>query len=76
MELTFMLLEYAAFATVLFTLYGIVWRLYLSPVANFPGFKLAAVTFWYEFYYDVIKGGQYVYEIERMHKEYGMSSPD
>lgn len=54
-----------------YTLYGAYWRLYLSPVAMFPTRKLAALTFWYEFYYDVIKGGAYVYEIEKMHKELG-----
>lgn len=29
-----------------YTLYGAYWRLFLSPVAKFPGNKLAAVTFW------------------------------
>ncbi|KAL8708064.1 MAG: hypothetical protein Q9220_006996 [cf. Caloplaca sp. 1 TL-2023] len=32
---------------------------------------MAALTFWYEFYYDVIKGGRYIWEIEQMHREYG-----
>lgn len=63
----------AAMVTVLYTLYGVVYRLFLSPVAKFPGSRLAAVTFWYEFYFDVVKGGQYMYEIERMHKQYGKS---
>ena len=56
-----------------YTIYGACWRLYLSPVAKFPCRKLAALTFWYEFYYDVVKGGAYVYEIEKMHKELGES---
>jgi hypothetical protein len=58
-------------AIILFILYGVIWRLYLSPIAKFPGPRLAAVTFWYEFYYDVVRGGQYVYELERMHHKYG-----
>jgi hypothetical protein len=58
-------------ALVLSVLYGAFWRLYLSPVAKFPGPRLAAVTFWYELYHDVVRGGQYVYEIERMHQKYG-----
>jgi len=51
-----------------------VYRLYLSPIAKFPGPKLAALTYWYEFYYDVIKdgGGKYTRKIEELHEIYGM----
>ena len=38
---------------VTYTLYGAIWRLYLSPVAHIPGPRFAALTFWNEFYYDV-----------------------
>ncbi|KAJ6145007.1 hypothetical protein N7470_008902 [Penicillium chermesinum] len=51
--------------------YLIVHRLYWHPLASFPGPKLPAATFLYEFYYDVIKGGMYIWEIERMHERYG-----
>ena len=48
------------------------YRLFLSPLAKFPGPKLAAVSGWYELYYDVIKSkGKYIFEIEKMHDKYG-----
>ena len=55
----------------LYILGGAIYRLYLSPIAGFPGPKLAALTYWYEGYYDIIKTGSYVFEIERMHHKYG-----
>jgi hypothetical protein len=61
----------ATVVAVLYVVYGIVWRLYWSPIAKFPGPKLAAVTLWYEFYYDVLKNGRYMWEIEKMHEKYG-----
>lgn len=48
-----------------------VYRLYLHPLAKYPGPKIAALTVWYEFYYDAIKQGRYTFEIERMHEQYG-----
>ena len=75
MGLAFLSIKLAIAAAVLFTAYGILYRLYLSPVAKFPGRKLAALTFWYEFYYDVVKKGAYVWEIKKMHEEYGSSCP-
>ena len=47
------------------------YRIYLHPLAKFPGPKLAALSHWYEAYYDVLKKGQYIFEIERMHQKYG-----
>ncbi|EEP81221.1 predicted protein [Uncinocarpus reesii 1704] len=49
----------------------VVYRLYFSPLARFPGPKLAAATLWYEFYYDVILKGQYTFKIKDLHQKYG-----
>lgn len=62
-----------AFAT-LFLAAGAIYRLYFSPLAKFPGPKLAALTLWYEFYYDVIRRGKFTWEIQRMHEKYGNSA--
>ena len=47
------------------------YRLYLHPLARIPGPKLAALTFYYEFYYDGIQEGKYTFKIEEMHNQYG-----
>lgn len=49
-----------------------VYRLFITPYAKFPGPKLAALTYWYEFYYDVWKEGQYTWKIRDLHRKYGM----
>ena len=56
----------------LYVLGLVIHRLFLSPVAKFPGPKLAAVTGWYELYYDVVHKGKYLFEIEKMHDKYGV----
>ncbi|KAB8289893.1 hypothetical protein EYC80_010524 [Monilinia laxa] len=61
----------ALVSLLLWTLYGAIYRLYFSPIAKFPGPKLAALTLWYEFYFNVILDGQWLWEIKRMHEQYG-----
>ena len=52
-------------------LFNCFYNVYLHPLSKVPGSKLAALGDFYEFYYDVIKDGTYIWEIERMHHEYG-----
>ncbi|GAW11396.1 hypothetical protein ANO14919_007400 [Xylariales sp. No.14919] len=47
-----------------------IYNLYFHPLAGFPGPKIAAASGLYEFYYDVVKKGQYLYKIEEMHRQY------
>jgi hypothetical protein len=54
-----------------YTAATIIYRLFQSPYTAFPGPKLAATTYWYTFYYDAIKGGQYMYQIQKLHEKYG-----
>jgi hypothetical protein len=47
------------------------YRLYLSPLAKFPGPKLASLSNWYEFYYDVVLQGNFTFHIQDLHKQFG-----
>lgn len=51
-----------------------IYRLYFHPLRKFPGPRLAAITSLYEFYYNVIRNGKFLFEIERMHEQYGETS--
>ncbi|OBT64897.1 hypothetical protein VE03_06450 [Pseudogymnoascus sp. 23342-1-I1] len=58
-------------AMILYTIYGAIYRLFLSPLSKFPGPKIAALTSWYELYYDLILGGKYTFKLIELHKQYG-----
>ncbi|KAH9930542.1 cytochrome P450 [Epithele typhae] len=47
------------------------YRLFLHPLARFPGPKLAAATWWYMTYYEVFKGGAFVDHLWVVHERYG-----
>jgi hypothetical protein len=57
----------------LLTVVGALRRLYFHPLAHIPGPKLAALTWWYEFYYDVVQQGRYIFKIQELHRQYGTS---
>ena len=53
-------------------LFGLViYRLYFHPLAKFPGPKYAAISRWHEFYYEVVKQGQFTFKVQELHKKYG-----
>ena len=60
-----------ALAVAIYFLDSILHHLCLSPIAGFPGPKIAAATGWYEFYYEYFVNGTYYLEIEKMHQIYG-----
>jgi hypothetical protein len=47
------------------------YRIYFHPLSRIPGPKLAAATHLYEFYYDIVCGGRFLFQIEKLHKQYG-----
>jgi cytochrome P450 len=47
------------------------YRLYFHPLSHIPGPKLAAITHGYEFYHNIIRGGLFIWELERLHQVYG-----
>ncbi|KAJ5113433.1 cytochrome P450 [Penicillium angulare] len=46
-------------------------RLFFHSISHIPGPRLAALTWWYEFYYDVVLPGKYIFKIQDLHREYG-----
>jgi Cytochrome P450 len=49
----------------------LLYRLFFSPISSIPGPRLAAATWWYEFYYDIFNYGKYVFKITSLHEKYG-----
>lgn len=49
------------------------YLLYWSPIAHIPGPRLAALTGWYETFFDVFQGGQFTFQIKAWHQQYGKS---
>jgi hypothetical protein len=49
----------------------VVYRLFFHPLSNVPGPRLAAITYWYEGYFDAYLLGQFGFKIEELHQKYG-----
>ena len=60
-----------AASSVIYFLATCFYNLYLHPLRKIPGPKLAAIGPYLEFYHEVIRDGQYLWEIAKMHDKYG-----
>ncbi len=49
----------------------IFYRLYLHPLARFPGPFLAAMSDYYAAYHDIWREGNQVRQLEKLHRIYG-----
>lgn len=67
---------WAAAIWMAYIVFGAIYRLYFHPLSRFPGPTVAGLTRWYEFYYDVIKPGQFIWKIESLHRKYGTLKED
>ena len=60
-------------AYIFYVLCLVIYRLHFHPLAKFPGPKYAAISRWHEFYYEVVKKGQFTFKVQEYHKKYGQS---
>ncbi|KAL4967665.1 cytochrome P450 [Aspergillus stella-maris] len=65
------LLQTSAIAGLIWMITESIRRLYFHPISHIPGPRLAALTWWYEFHYDFILSGKYVFKIQELHEQYG-----
>ena len=64
-------ISYAVIVSLLYVGSLVIYRIFLSPLANVPGPILAAASGWYEFYFDCILKAQMSNNIDRLHELYG-----
>ncbi|KAF9065816.1 cytochrome P450 [Rhodocollybia butyracea] len=64
----YLLFLYFAFSS-LFVL--ALYRLFFHPLCKYPGPILAALTDWYEAYYNIVEGGGLIAKYEQLHKLHG-----
>lgn len=68
----FQVVETSFILLALWTSVEAIRRLFSHSLSHIPGPRLAALTWWYEFYYDAVQSGQYVFKIQELHKQYGI----
>lgn len=51
-----------------------IYRLYLHPLSQFPGPRVAAATTLYKAYIDIAENLSLVHELKRLHGVYGVST--
>ncbi|CZR59395.1 uncharacterized protein PAC_09287 [Phialocephala subalpina] len=52
-------------------IYNVVYNLFLHPLANVPGPRLAAATYLYQTYHSLVGGSRYYVQVGKMHEKYG-----
>ena len=65
--------SFICFGALIYYVGLVIYRYWLHPLARFPGPKVAALTYIYEGYYDLIRNGgsQYPSKIRKLHAQYG-----
>jgi hypothetical protein len=51
-----------------------IFRVFFHPLSSIPGPKLAALSSLYEFYFDCLLEGKFIFEIRRLHEVHGSSA--
>jgi hypothetical protein len=62
-------------ALVAYYLWRVIYNISFHPLAKFPGPWWAGASSLPEMYFDLVKGGQYFKEVEKMHARYGKFDP-
>lgn len=48
-----------------------VYRVYLNPLSKVPGPKVAALTKFYEAYWEIWRQGKFSFKLDDLHERYG-----
>ena len=69
-------LDLALYTFILAIIYFIglvLYRLHLHPLSHIPGPRVAAITSYYVFYYDIVKDGTFIDHLPELHRKYGIN---